>query len=194
MQTKQSEAKAPPLERRKYQRIVIELPGQLSLPTSKEIIDCRVINLSGGGAAVRCETSIPPHKNVVLTVEGFGHFECVTTRYADGELGLRFVCREVRRKRLLADIASFVEESARLRQQQSMPPVSEIRFARPNGEQFRCGIAGASPQGLMLQTNVRPPLGEIVHVGQTYGRVVDHHDGGIAIQFVKAAPGETQFR
>jgi hypothetical protein len=45
----------------------------------------------------------------------------------------------------------------------------------------------------MLQTSVRPPLGEIVHVGQTYGRVVDHHDGGIAIRFLKANPGEAQF-
>jgi hypothetical protein len=40
--------------------------------------------------------------------------------------------------------------------------------------------------GVSLKTDARPPLGEIVLIGQTAGRVARHHETGIAIEFVNA--------
>ena len=41
-----------------------------------------------------------------------------------------------------------------------------------------------SSQGMSLRTKGRPPIGEIVNFGCTKGRVVRHHENGIAIQFL----------
>jgi hypothetical protein len=39
-----------------------------------------------------------------------------------------------------------------------------------------------------LKTDVRPPIGEFVLIGQMAGRVARHHDQGIGIEFVGGAP------
>jgi hypothetical protein len=38
--------------------------------------------------------------------------------------------------------------------------------------------------GVSLKTDARPPLGEVVLIGQMAGKVVRHHLEGIAIEFV----------
>ena len=43
--------------------------------------------------------------------------------------------------------------------------------------------------GVSLKTDARPPLGEVVLIGQMAGKVVRHHETGIAIEFV-APPAE----
>jgi hypothetical protein len=184
MQSKLRAEKYVPLgERPKYERVAIELPGKLSVPAEGDMIECLVLNLCSSGTGVSCKKPPLLQIYVVLHIDGFGYFECVTSRYVNGKLDLRFVCKESRRRRFLADIQNFLEEGVRLRRRQNMPSTSEIRFTRPNGDQFRCGIDEFSSLGLLLRTSVRPPLGEMVHVGQTYGRVVHHHSEGIAIQF-----------
>jgi hypothetical protein len=189
MQSKQSaEKQLPPEKRRRYERFATELPGKLCLRAEGDMIECLVLNLCSSGARVSCK--IPPllQSYVVLHVDGFGSFECVTSRYVKGKLDLRFVCNEARRRRLLADIHNFVDEGVRLRRLQNKPSISEIRFTRPNGEQFRCGIVDASSQRLLLRTPIQPPIGEIIHVGQTYGRVALHYRDGIAIEFLRTEP------
>ena len=189
MQAKQREENHLPLEkRRRYERVVTELPGKLSVLAEGDLIECLVLNLCSSGAGVSCETPPLLQTYVVLHVNGFGSFECVTSRHVKGKVDLRFVCKEARRRHLLADIQNFVEEGVRLRRRQNMPPTSEIRLTRPNGEQFRCDIEAASSQRLLLRTTVQPPVGEIVHVGQTYGRVALHYKEGIAIQFLRTTP------
>jgi len=95
MQVKQlAEQLVSPDEQREFERVVIELPGTLFLPADETTLDCQVLNLSGGGACVRCEEQLPLHSSVVLYVEGFGRFDGMTTRSSEGELGLEFVCKE----------------------------------------------------------------------------------------------------
>jgi hypothetical protein len=42
-----------------------------------------------------------------------------------------------------------------------------------------------SLQGVSLRTDSRPPIGEIINLGRTWGRVIRHHQDGIAIQFLE---------
>lgn len=178
-----------PLEtRRRHERISTELPGKLSMPAKGRMIECLVLNLCSSGARVRC--NIPPllHTYVVLHVDGFSSFECVTSRYVKRELDLRFVCNEARRRHLIVDIRNFVDEGVRLRRVLNLPSIAEIRFTRPNGEQFRCGVVEASSQRLLLRTPIQPPIGEIIHVGLTYGCVAFHYGDGIAVQVLQNEP------
>ena len=181
-----------PAEQRAHERIATALAGKFFVPAEQATLDCQVINLSAGGAGVQCAEPPPLNTFVVLYIDGFGRFECVATRFVDGELGLRFVCKEAKRQRLLQDLASYVNNGTTngtlLRRHPRAPSISVGYFSRPNGELARCDVLDISLQGVSLRTDSRPPLGEVINLGRTWGRVIRHHEDGIAVQFVELGP------
>jgi hypothetical protein len=46
-----------------------------------------------------------------------------------------------------------------------------------------CEVVDLSLSGLSLKTTVKPPIGEVITIGQVSGRVVRHHESGIAVEF-----------
>jgi hypothetical protein len=175
-------------DQRSSERVAVRLAGKLFVPAEQSTLECIIINLSVGGAGIHCPEPPPLDAFVVLYVDGFGRFDGVTTRYVNGELGLKFVCKEARRKKLEQDLESFVKEGmtsvTRLRRHRRNPVnTSIVFFSRADGSQAACKLMDLSFQGAMLKTHVRPPIGEIVHLGQTRGWVVRHHEQGIGVQF-----------
>ena len=61
-----------------------------------------------------------------------------------------------------------------------------------DGEIVNCEVLDLSLSGVSLGTEMRPPIGEFVLIGQMAGRVVRHHDTGIGITFVAGMPEKTQ--
>jgi hypothetical protein len=96
--------------RRAHTRTALSLPGQIYLPAEQTAERCTVTDVSGGGVRLTCEDVPPVSTFVILTIEGFGRFDAVTTRFTDGALGLKFVCAEQRRTRLLRQIDAFLEK------------------------------------------------------------------------------------
>ena len=180
-----------PGEKRAHERVVTALAGQLFVPAEETTFACQIINLSAGGAGVRCPEPPPLDTFVVLYIDGFGRFGGVATRYIKGELGLKFVCKEAKRQRLLRDLASFVDGGAadltKLRRHPRTSSVSVGYFQRPSGEFVACDVLDISLQGVSLRTESRPPVGEIINLGRTWGRVIRHHQDGIALQFLELA-------
>jgi hypothetical protein len=178
-------------EQRTHERVVTALAGKLFVPAEQVTLDCQVINLSGGGAGIQCAEPPPLNTFVVLYIEGFGRFDGVATRYVEGELGLKFVCKEAKRLRLLRDLASYVDSGAipptGLRRHPRIASVSVGHFERSTGELVRCDVLDMSLQGVSLRTAIRPPVGEIINLGRTWGRIVSHHEDGIAISFLELA-------
>ena len=184
MQPKQCGA-LPLRKRSRSQCSAINLPGKISTLAEGDLIDCLITNLCSSGARVSCKQLPLLQTSLTLHVDGFGSFDCASSRYVKDGVELRFVGMQPRRRRILADIVNFLDEGTRLRGRQNMPSASEIRFTRPHGEQFRGAILDATPQRLLLQTSISPPVGEIVHVGQTYGRVAGHYKNAIAILLLR---------
>lgn len=176
-------------EQRQFTRHTIKLPGKLFLPAEKVALECKVLNISGGGAGVQCEEPLPLHAFVILYIDGFGRFESVATRYINGELGLRFVGKERKRRHLLANVLAFVngglKSNTRTRRQRRMPSARSLELIRPNGDRINYDVLNISLQGVSLKTDLRPPIGELTNLGSAYGRVVRHHDEGIAIEFLE---------
>jgi hypothetical protein len=175
-------------EQRLSERVGLTLAGKLFVPAEEETLDCTVVNLSTGGAGLYCPELPPLDAFVVLYVDGFGRFEGVTTRYEEGRLGLKFICKEAKRKRLEQDLAVFIQEGmvgiTRLRRYPRAATANTASsFIRANGEAVSCELQDVSFQGAMLKTDVRPPVGEVIHLGQTRGWVVRHHQEGIGVQF-----------
>jgi hypothetical protein len=178
-----------PLDKRKYERVKLFLPGHLFNPQNDQSAECKVLNLSAGGAAVECAATFHPGIPLVLYIDGFGRFQGKTIIHTNGQLALQFAIGAVKRSRLIEMLQSFGMESlagvTELRKHVRIPSLASGSIVRENGEQLKCDVLDISLDGVSLRTNARPSIGEIVTLGRAQGRVVRHHADGIAIQYVK---------
>ena len=102
---------------------------------------------------------------------------------------MRFLIGEAERLHLLAKLAKFVEVG--------LSPATDDDFletANPklllklsSGQHLFCGVLNISLRGVLLKTEMRPPMGELVRVGSMYGRVETHQMEGLGITFVSVA-------
>ena len=179
-------------EKRAYERISLSLKGQLFDPDDESQTDCELINLSGGGAALKIECELAAGKHMVLYIEGFGRYEGTTVLNDNGTPVLYFTIGEIKRKRLTEMLHQFVSrglpEVPDLSHYASPPVFSGDEIVMENGERLPCDILDISLDEASLKTEGRPSIGEIVTLGRSLGRVVRHHRHGIAIQYVREVP------
>jgi hypothetical protein len=179
-------------ERRQFLRVRVELAGRLFLPADGREARCQIVDLSPGGAQIVSEIVPPADTQVILYIDGFGRFEGAVVRPSDSSFGVRFQCSTLKREKIAEQLTIYmnrdlVEESV-VRRHDRAPTKGFARFTRANGDLVSCEVLDLSLSGVSLKTDARPPLGEVVLIGQTAGRVVRHHEGGIAIEFVTAQP------
>jgi hypothetical protein len=176
-------------DRRCNDRVSAQLEGKLFVLGDERTMDCIISNLSVGGAGVRCAEPPPVDSYVVLYVDGFGRFDGVTTHLTDGELGLKFVCKEAKRKRLEQDLEVFVREGmsgvTHLHRDRRTGGAPINYFTCADGSKAYCNIVDISLQSATLKTLARPALGEEILLGHARGWVVRHHTQGIDIQFTE---------
>jgi hypothetical protein len=58
------------------------------------------------------------------------------------------------------------------------------QFTRPTGEQVHFSLLDLSLTEALLVTEIKPPVGELLAIGKSYGRVVRHMPRGVSIEFV----------
>ena len=64
-----------------------------------------------------------------------------------------------------------------------VPKNTSSRLILPNGEVYECRVIDVSLSGASIASILKPPIGANVVLGRMRGRVVRHHDKGLAIQF-----------
>lgn len=77
-------------ERRESPRRIINEEARLFIPIENMDLPCAVVNISATGAKITCDAIPPSGTEVVLFLRGGLSIKAVTTRYGEGELGLRF--------------------------------------------------------------------------------------------------------
>ena len=176
-------------DKRKYERIKLFLPGHLFNPLNEQSTDCKVLNLSAGGAALQCDAQFPAGLTLILYIESFGRFEGKSIVHGNGQLALEFAIGESKRARLTDMIKSFAGDGVagvtQLRKNSRIPSLISGSITRQNGEHVCCDVLDISLDGVSLRTKIRPPIGEVVSLGRTSGLVVRHHPDGIAVQYVR---------
>lgn len=179
-------------DRRRYRRVDVDLPGRIFLPDEQREAVCKIFDLSAGGARIGCDFDLPAGKTVILYVDTFGRFEGNIVRLTGGDFGVQFNCPAMKRERIAEQLTVFlnkdrVDETA-LRRHDRKPTRGMARFTRANGDVVQCEVLDLSLSGVSLQTTARPPLGEVVLIGQMAGRIARHHTNGVAIEFVTPMP------
>jgi hypothetical protein len=177
-------------ERRQYQRVRVEAAGRLFVPADGREAHCQIADLSPGGAQVVCEAIPRANEQVILYIDGFGRFEGAVVRPSETGFGVRFQCSTLKREKIAEQLTVYMNrdlsEPTVVRRHERAPTKGAARFTRANGDVVACEVVDLSLSGVSLKTDARPPMGEIVLIGQSAGRVVRHHQNGIAIEFVNA--------
>lgn len=175
-------------ERRRYKRVPVSLSGRLFVPSESREAHCKISDMSPGGARISCEIVPTQGMQIVVYIDGFGRFEGVVARPADGYFGVQFNCSQHKRDRVAEQLTLYLSggnlDESTLRRHDRTPTKGLARFTRANGEVVNCEVLDLSLSGVSLNTDVRPPIGEFVLIGQMAGRVARHHDTGIGIEFV----------
>ena len=183
-------------ERRHFVRVRVELSGRFFLPSDNREAECKIIDLSPGGAQVTSETVPEVDAQIILYVEGFGRLEGSVVRPSEGKFNVNFHCSATKRDKIAEQLTLYVNrgvvDEATLRRHDREPTKGLARFTRANGEIVDCEVLDLSLSGVSLKTEARPPMGEIVLIGQSAGRVVRHHENGIAIEFVSPQQEKSQ--
>ena len=98
-------------ERRRYRRVRVDLPGRLFFPEQGHEAQCKVADLSPGGASIDCEYVPESGAQVVLYVDGFGRFEGTSVR-RDGRpgFGMRFNATLLKREKIAEQLTLFMNK------------------------------------------------------------------------------------
>lgn len=177
-------------ERRHFKRVQVDLSGRIFIPSDNREARCQIDDLSPGGAHVVSEVVPPDGEPIVIYIDNFGRFEGTVSRPADGNFGVHFHCSALKREKIAEQLTLHmnkgVVDNSVLRRHDRSPTKGLARFTRATGEIINCEVLDLSLSGVSLKTDTRPPIGEIVLIGQTAGRIARHHETGIALEFLPA--------
>lgn len=179
-------------ERRRYVRVPVELGGRLFVPRDGREGPCQIVEMSPIGARVRTEIIPEAGTQVVLYIEGFGRFEADVARSDWDGFGASFHCSLLKQDRVAERLNAISNQGGppaadpgglAMRRHERVSDGGIAHFTRANGETVPCEVIDLSLSGVSLRTEAKPQVGEAVTIGQMSGRVVRHHDTGIAVEF-----------
>jgi hypothetical protein len=188
-----SRARILPLneERRRHQRVRIDLLGRLMLENRQEY-PCRIINMSPGGAAVMADTPGKIGERVIAYVDHLGRLEGKITREFQGGFAMSIGATPRKREKLAAQLTWLANRQILnlpedRRHGRIVPRNPMARLILPNGTNVACRVIDISASGaaVALPPSQLPPVGAAVTIGKTSGRVVRHIDDGFAIEFTR---------
>jgi hypothetical protein len=181
-------------ERRRHLRVQVDFPGKFFVPAEQREEPCRIVDFSPTGARIASDFIPANGSRVVLYIDEFGRFECDVVRSEWGHFGVVFRCSALKQARLAEQIDMIAKQGApqpaTLRRHERRPGGELSSFTRSNGATAACEVVDLSLSGLSLKTTVKPPIGEVITIGQVSGRVVRHHENGIAVEFCGAKKAE----
>lgn len=181
-------ATATGIDRRRFQRVRIDLPGRLFLPAESHEARCTILDMSPGGAAVASQTVPDPGTPVVLYVDSLGRFEGVVARRDAHGFGVAFTCTPSKRERTAEQLTLFMNKAlvdqSVLRRHERSSQKGFAKFTRADGQIVHCEVMDISVGGVSLKTDIRPPIGEFVLIAQIAGRIARHHADGVGVEFV----------
>ncbi|HEY3777356.1 MAG TPA: PilZ domain-containing protein [Rhizomicrobium sp.] len=183
-------------ERRRHVRVEVDIAGRIFVPGDGREGECRIVEMSPGGAQVISDVIPTTGTFIVLYVEGFGRFDAEVVRSEWDRFAAQLRCSAMKQDRvaeLLGHLQTRGSESHTiLRRHERVAGQGIAHFTRKDGETIACEVIDLSLSGVSLKTVSRPPIGEIVMIGQMSGRVVRHHETGIAVEFASAASEKSE--
>jgi len=178
-------------ERRRHQRVKVNLLGRYMLADRREY-PCQVINMSPGGIALVAPVVGNPGERVIAYVDHVGRLEGKIARLIDNGFAMTIEATLRKRDKLAAQLTWLANRHILnlpedRRHGRFVPRKATARLILPNGNNVACRVIDLSESGaaIAISPDLRPPIGSMVTVGKTQGRVVRHIDDGFAVEFTR---------
>ena len=176
-------------ERRRFQRVRIDLLGRYMLPDRREF-PCQVINMSPGGLAMLAPGIGNVGDRVIAYLDHIGRVEGKITRIIDNGFAMTVNATPRKRDKLAAQLTwlanrHILDLPEDRRHGRLIPRNPITRLILPNGLNVSCRIIDVSQSGAGVATDQRPPIGALVTLGKVPGRVVRHLEEGFAVEFTR---------
>ena len=162
-------------ERRRHQRVKVNLLGRYMLADRREF-PCQVVDMSPGGMALIAPIAGQPGERVIAYVDHLGRLEGKVARVLENGFAMTIGATLRKRDKLAAQLTWLAN-----RQILNLPEDRRHDRFTPRNAMARLVL----PNGTKISPDLRPPVGVVVTVGKTQGRVVRHIEDGFAIEFMR---------
>jgi hypothetical protein len=176
-------------ERRRFQRVRVNLLGRYMLPDRREF-PCQVANMSPGGMALIAPVRGQVSERVIAYVDHLGRLEGTVARHFENGFAMTIATTPRKRDKLAAQLTWLANRHILglpedRRHGRITPRNPAGRLILPNGRNIACRVIDISQSGAAIATDQRPELGAPITIGKTSGRVVRYLEDGIAIEFTR---------
>ena len=176
-------------ERRRFQRVRVDLLGRYMLPDRREF-PCQVVNMSPGGMALVAPVAAQPGERIIAYVDHLGRLEGQVARSLPNGFAMTISATARKRDKLAAQLTWLANRNILglpedRRHGRIMPRNPIARLILPSGINISCRIIDVSQSGAGIATDQRPPIGALVTLGKVQGRVVRYLEDGFAIEFTR---------
>ncbi len=182
-------------DRRRHQRVKLTLLGRYMLEDRREF-PCQTIDMSPGGMALFAPIKAPIGARIIVDLDEIGRIEGVAARHIENGFALALNVTPIKREKL-ADQLTWLANRHTLglpedrRHERIEPRNARSTLILSDGREYLIKLLDVSLSGAAMKADVKPPMGSIVTVGRTQGRVVRHFETGIAVEFMRTMPAET---
>src|SRR5215813_3390706 len=176
-------------ERRRFQRVRVNLLGRYMLADRREF-PCQVIDMSPGGMAVIAPVNGRAGERVIAYIDHIGRVEGTLIRQFGNGFAMTIAATPRKRDKLAAQLTWLANRQVLglpedRRHGRIVPRDPNTQLTLPNGATMKCRLIDMSLSGAAVATEERPPMGTLVTLGKTQGRVVRHLDQGFAVEFTR---------
>jgi hypothetical protein len=176
-------------DRRRHQRVKVNLLGRYMLPDRREF-PCQVVNMSPGGMALIAPVGGVAGERVIAYVDHLGRLEGKIARLFQNGFAMTISATARKRDKLAAQLTWLANRSILAlpedRRHGRIVPRNPVgRLILPSGVNLTCRIIDVSESGAGVATDQRPPIGALVTLGKVQGRVVRHLEDGFAVEFTR---------
>ena len=178
-------------ERRRHQRVKVNLLGRYMLPDRREF-PCQVVDMSPGGMALMAPVAGSPGDRVIAYVDHLGRLEGKIARVFQNGFAMTIAGTPRKRDKLAAQLTWLANRHILnlpedRRHGRFTPRNPMARLIMPNGTNIACRVIDLSQSGaaIAITPDLCPPVGAMVTIGKTQGRVVRHIEDGFAIEFTR---------
>ncbi|HUU66755.1 MAG TPA: PilZ domain-containing protein [Methyloceanibacter sp.] len=172
-------------ERRRYRRLKVSLQGRFMSEDEREY-PCEVIDMSAGGMALLAPISCQVGERIVAYLDNLGRLEGTVARAFEGGFAVQINASVQKRERIVNLLTWYANRELVADERQherNAPRIAAQKLILPNGDVHDCRVIDVSQSGASIAASVKPPIQSVLVLGRLRGRVVRHHDQGMAIQF-----------
>jgi hypothetical protein len=175
------------VERRRFSRVSVKLPGRFMLPDQSEHI-CVTENISPGGVLLRATKEAEVGARVVAYIDQIGRIEGTVVRTNPSGFVLTIGATIRKRDKLAAQLMWLANRHTlglpEDRRHERVVPRNAITIMQVDGgDSHTVRLMDISLSGAAVASTLKMEMGTVVTLGSTRGRIVRPLEGGFAVEF-----------